>query len=655
MQSTVTTLGCLAVSIACLSSNSAKAAVPVGTSIENFTLSDYRGREYSLEEFAEADVVIVAFLGTECPLVKLYGPRLQQIADEYADRGVVVVGINANVHDSVTEIDSFCRRHEISFPMLKDVGNVVADQFRAERTPQIFVLDSERNVRYHGRVDDQYVVGLVRDRADREDLRIAIDELLAGDEVSVPVTTPLGCIIGRVRETDANPTVTYSRDVAPLLHRRCVECHREGEIAPFTLTNYHEVAGWGEMIAEVVEDQRMPPWHANPEHGHFSNDRSLTAEEKELILTWVAEGCPEGNPADMPPLPEFTEGWQLPGEPDEIFAMADTPFQVPAEGGPEGVAYQHFTIDPGFTEDKWVVAAEVQPGNRAVVHHIIVYVQPPDSNRRNDIFFTAYVPGARWRPLPEGAAKLIPAGSRFTFQVHYTPVGTPQEDVCRVGFIYCDESEVEYEIHTTEVANGRFVLEPFKKDQEVTAQSAAHGGDLTLMSMAPHMHVRGQSFRYEAQYPDGTTEVLLDIPHYDFNWQSAYQLAEPKVMPAGTRMFCTALFDNSESNLANPDPSSEVRWGDQTWDEMMIGYFDVLTPHVRGETASADPGGPLAVAADAIINELDSNEDGLISPDEAAPRPIVANAFDRIDGNSDGQLDRDEVIRALRRLRERSE
>lgn len=652
MKSSVTVLSISVLWASLAVINPVQAAAPIGTTIENFTLSDYRGREYSLEEFADADVIVVAFLGTECPLVKLYAPRLQQIANDYSDRGVVVVGINSNVHDSVTEMEAFCRRQEIEFPMLKDVGNVVADQFDAERTPQIFVLDGDRTVRYHGRVDDQYVVGFVRDHADREDLKLAIDELLAGSEVSVPTTSALGCIIGRVRETDENPTVTYARDIAPLMYRRCVECHREGEIAPFTLTDYHEVAGWGEMIAEVVEDQRMPPWHANPEHGDFSNDRSLTADERQLILTWVAEGCPEGNAADTPPLPEFTTGWQLPHEPDQIFAMAETPYQVAADAGPNGIEYQHFSVDPGFTEDKWVIAAEVQPGNRAVVHHIIVYVQPPESSRRDQIFFTAYVPGARWRQLPEGAAKLIPAGSQFNFQVHYTPIGTPQEDISRVGFIYCDESEVQYEIHTTEVANGRFVLEPFKKDQEVTAESGAHGNDLTLLSMAPHMHMRGQAFRYEARYPDGTSEILLDIPHYDFNWQSAYQLAEPKVMPAGTRMFCTALFDNSESNLANPDPSSEVRWGDQTWEEMMIGYFDILTPHVPGSGETSDTTGPLGVAADAIITELDTDDDGFISRDESAPRPIVANAFDRIDRNEDGQLDRDEVIRALRRLQE---
>lgn len=634
-----------------------QAASRLGEPVADFQLKDYRGRDVALQEYQKAPAVVVAFLGTQCPLAKLYAVRLQELADRYANRGVIVLGVFANVQDSPSELAAFAKQHNLKYPLLKDVGNVLADQLGAERTPEVFLLDANRIVRYQGRVDDQYVIGVQRQRAQREDLRVALDEVLAGKTVSQPRTQPLGCLIGRVKQANESSTVTYSRQISRIFQERCVECHRPGEIGPFTLTSYEDAVGWGEMIAEVVKDNRMPPWHANPAYGHFANDRSLTQDEKDLILEWVRQGCPQGNPAELPEPRQFVEGWNLPQEPDLVIAMRDKPFPVPAEAGPRGVAYQNFWVDPGFTEDRWVRAAEVRPGNRAVVHHIIVFAHPEGRGKGDQIFLFAYVPGLRLLPMPAGAAKKIPAGSQLHFQVHYTPIGTEQEDLSVVGFVFADPAEVTHEVRTTEVVNTRFELAPRQKDQQVTARSQPSPVPVTLMSMSPHMHLRGQAFKYELELPDGRRETLLDIPHYDFNWQTQYRLKEPLVVPAGARLHCTALFDNSPENPANPNPDETVRWGDQSWEEMMIGYFDLLLPVGTGESTgrrrNENPLIPAGITADQILTQLDRNGDGKLSAEEAAALPVLGRGFERVDANKDGLVDAEELSAALTRLRNR--
>jgi peroxiredoxin len=620
----------------------------LGTAIGDFQLPDHLGQDHSLAELANGKVVAVAFLGTECPLAKLYAGRLQRIADEYADRDVAVVGVMSNVQDSLAEIAAYVRRHELKFPVLKDRRNDVADMFGAERTPQVFLLDREHVVRYCGRIDDQYVVGVVRDKPTSEDLRRALDQVLAGEAVATPTTAALGCIIGRVREPNAASPVTYARDIAPILQERCVECHRAGEIGPFELTSYEEAAGWGEMMAEVVRERRMPPWHAAPEHGTFANDRSMPAAEKDLIFEWVENGCPEGDPADAPAPRRFTSGWQLPRDPDLVLAM-ETPFDVPAEAGRRGVPYQYFTVPTGFTEDKWVEAAEVQPGNPSVVHHVIAYASPGGSRRRNNwIFLSAYVPGLRFDGLPAHSAKRIPAGSVVFFEVHYTPNGSPQQDVTKIGLLFADVDDVNQEVVTTEIGNVQFEIPPGDANHVVTATSQPTKQDLTLISLSPHMHLRGKAFRYELVSPDGTREVLLDVPAYDFSWQTRYVLAEPRTIPAGSMIFCRAAFDNSERNLANPDPTATVRWGDQSWDEMMLGYFDVVLP--RDDTREA--GTKMVTTGLDLVGLFDAadrdHNAGLNAEEMESANKQMAEHFAEIDRDGDQLVQLGELATALR-------
>jgi thiol-disulfide isomerase/thioredoxin len=537
----------------------------------------------ALADFNDKPLLVVAFVGTECPLAKLYGPRLAALAKEYQPKGVAFLGIDPNAQDGVTQIAAYARQHGIAFPILKDLNNLATDRFGAKRTPEVFVLDVKRVVRYRGRVDDQYAIGVQRDKPQTRDLARALDELLAGQPVSKPATEVTGCLIGRAKQPAADGPVTFAKDIAPLFNRRCVECHRAGEIGPFWLTDYAKAAGWAEMIAEVVEDGRMPPWHADPTHGRFANDRRLTDAEKMLIRTWVDHGAPAGDLAKLPPVPTFTDGWQLPKPPDKVLAMSDRPKDVPAEGA---VKYQYLIADPGFKEDAWFSAVEVRPGNRAVVHHILVLTLPPGGRNPDGGgtrgFLAAYVPGLRPVPFPPGMAKRVPAGTKIVFQIHYTPNGSKQTDLSQIGFVFADPNAVTHEVRTTSAVQRRIAIPPHAADHAIEATTSRGTAEGTLLlGMMPHMHLRGKAFRYDAVYPDGKRETLLDVPRYDFNWQTSYRLSEPRPLPAGTKVYAVARYDNSDGNPSNPDPTKLVRWGEQTWDEMMIGYFDVAIPRGR--------------------------------------------------------------------------
>lgn len=590
---TRTVLALLATAGLCADVWSAEPPESIGRKIDDFTLRDFRGKTHALADFHEPHLVVVAFVGCECPLAKQYAPRLKKLAEEYGPRGVAFLGVDSNCQDTITELAAYARVHEVEFPLLKDPGNTVADQFGAKRTPEVFVLDRDHIVRYRGRIDDQYLVGRQRTEPTRHDLALALDELLSEKTVSVPLTDAVGCHIGRVPQRQADGAVTYSNQIARLLQRRCVECHREGEIAPFPLTDYAEVVGWAETMQEVVHQGRMPPWFASPEHGKFANDARLIDDEKRLLDEWVAAGCPEGERSQLPEPRQFTVGWQIP-PPEQVIYIRDEPVSVPAEGT---VAYQYFQVDAGFAEDKWITAAECRPDNRAVVHHIVAFFVPPGEKLRGGLrgAMVGFAPGMPPNRFDDGAAMFVPAGSRVVFQMHYTPNGSEQKDRSSLGLVFADPATVTQRIGGGMAGNRFFQIPPGDDNYEVRSHHR-FDKDVRLLTLTPHMHLRGKSFRYEAAYPDGSREVLLDIPHYDFNWQLRYRLAEPKLLPKGTQLECTAHFDNSAGNLANPDPTKPVRWGDQTWEEMMIGYFSTLpvTPDGPGvvpqAAASAEAG-----------------------------------------------------------------
>ena len=565
----------------------------VGAVVGDFTAVNalnIQGLPISLSQVGRDRIVVVAFLRTDCPLAKLYAPRLAELARAYAPKGVVFFGVDSNPLETMNAVVAFVRTSRIEFPILRNTGQEIADALGATRTPQVVVLDRERKIRYRGRIDDQFgfvpqnrAVSYHKTAPQQNDLKRALDELLAGKAVSVAETDAVGCLIGRYRQS-ADPSdsaatdtslVTYAKDVAPILNRRCVSCHRPKQIAPFGLATYDDAARRADMIAEVTQLGRMPPWHADPKYGSFHNDARLTDKEKRILARWAATGAPPGDLKDLPEPPKFAEGWIIP-QPDEILYMSPKPFDVPATGV---VPYQNFIIDPGWKEDRWISAIEGRPGNPSVVHHILFYIVPPDGShvkflRPDDTFLGTYAPGMQPEVLPEGFARPVPAGSKFLFSVHYTPNGTPQKDLSYMGIKFADPASVVREVTMSSAFNKQFRIPAGAANHPVEAEYLFEEDSL-LLSLIPHMHYRGKDFVFEAHYPNGDVETLLSVPHYDFAWQTVYRLNEHKLMPRGTVIRCLAHYDNSAGNLNNPDPKADVAWGEQTFDEMMIGFLEV--------------------------------------------------------------------------------
>ena len=406
-------------------------------------------------------------------------------------------------------------------------------------------------------------------------------------------------------------TVTFTKDVAPILQKNCQTCHRPGEAAPFLLLTYEQARPWAPSMKRVVQQKIMPPWFADPSFGHFSNDRSLTEKEISTIVAWVNAGAPKGDPKDMPAQPNFVEGWGIP-KPDVIFELPHA-FPVPESGM---IEYQYVILPTGFTEDKWIQAAEARPTDRSVVHHMIAYVREPGSNYFKDqkpgVFFEApppkqdektdtsalpsdflvgYAPGQPAEILRPGQAKLIKAGSDIVLEVHYTPNGKATSDQARLGLIFAKQTPKE-RVLTLSAVNGTFKIPPGDPNYRVDATFEVPR-EVKLVGLHPHMHTRGKDFEYRLVFPNGDTQTILKVPAYNWHWQLWYNLAEPIILPKGTKIECTAHFDNSPNNPENPDPTKTIIWGQQNWDEMMVGFFNLvfdaklpakdLLPHPKSE------------------------------------------------------------------------
>lgn len=396
------------------------------------------------------------------------------------------------------------------------------------------------------------------------------------------VVCPL-LLVGLSALASAQSVPTFSKDVAPILFKNCVSCHRPGDIAPMSLLTYDEARPWARSIREKVSLGEMPPWHAKSAHGVFANDRRLSDADKETLLRWASNGAPKGDPADLPAAPKFTEGWEI-GKPDSVITMSK-PYHVVADGT---IAYQYFSMPTNFTEDKWVQAIEVRPGVRRVVHHILVFCREPGtptphqsafsqvdpkfpggdralSGTRGTLIATT-APGTNAMVFEPGTAMLIKAGSTLTLQVHYTANGQPADDQSSVGLIFAKEPP-KTEIYNSAFVNPMFTLPAGVADKEVDA-TIEFSQDSHIYALFPHTHLRGKSWEYRMVYPDGHSEVVLSVPKYDFNWQTYYIFSKPLAAPKGARLEAVAHYDNSVNNKFNPDPTKDVRWGEQTWQEM---------------------------------------------------------------------------------------
>lgn len=617
----------------------------IGSKIDVFLLTDFQGKEWSMKDFPSKKAIVFAFVGTQCPLAKLYTSKLVELERGYRDRGVAFVAIDSNVQDSLAEMAAHARKFSMDFAFLKDPSQELADRMGATRTPEVCVIDGDNKIRYRGRIDDQFGIGYTKDKATKKELIDALEAILANADVATTSAAASGCLIGRgSRDTVKSESITYSDQVSRILQNRCVSCHRPGEIGPMDLGNYEDAAAWADMIVEVIDEGRMPPWHASESYGSFENDRRMPAAEIETVKNWARGGTTRGDSSKEPAPIKYVDGWQLGRAPDVVIPMRDKPYNVPAGGE---VQYQYFVADPNLTEDTWVNGMEIVPGNRAVVHHILVFVREKGNNKKGlngeRGFLAGYVPGTRVERMPEGMAKRIPANSELVFQIHYTPNGTAQEDLSKVGFWFADAKTITHEVQTTSSVQTNFRIPPKDGNYKTTAMQPDELPNCELLSMSPHMHVRGKSFRYTAMYPDGNKEILLDVPKYDFNWQTEYRLSEKKKVPSGTRIFCEAAFDNSANNLSNPNPNAWVQWGDQTYEEMMIGYFHISIPidPKLGRAPDLKKAGSARPSPAQVFAMLDTDLDGKLLRDEV-PKQLLP-MFDRLDANKDKVLEKTEL------------
>ncbi len=638
--------------------------------VSQLALMDVDGR--SVEWADEAEVRVFCFLGVECPVAKFYATRLNELAKEYANQKVVFLGVNSNPHDSLSDLRKFTAELGLGFRQIKDADQKIARIFGATRTAEIVVVDRQGQVSYRGRVDDQYAPGVKRSGPTSRDLDIALSSLLSGKPPATTRTKPVGCLITFEKKLSESSNVTYCKQVAPILYKHCLECHRQNEIGPFDISNYDELRGWSDMIVEVIEQKRMPPWHAEEGKYEFKNARHISAESLELIRRWVNDGAPYGDVKDLPNKPEVLEGWRLPSRPDLVVSMRDRPFIVPATGT---VDYQYFVVDPKITEDRWISAAQVIPGKASVVHHAIVFIRPPDGVESTGVgWLTAFVPGQRATLFPPGYARKVPVGSKLVFQMHYTPNGQEQSDVTKIGMNFINSDQVTHQVFTLVGLDQEFEIPPHTSNHEVASSLRWLPPKGELLAIMPHMHLRGKSFRLTATAkPNATSEsdvaTILDVPHYDFNWQHTYELKSPIQLDTIQNLNFVVGFDNSSNNPFNPNPNEFVLWGDQTWEEMAVAFLEVATPlegnqdsdrtaksraesrtNVSNATLSNES--PRSIAfAEKLLAKFDRNRDGQLSKDES-PRIIRDYSFHQLDSNQDGLVTREEMIAATRNIRD---
>lgn len=581
---------------------------------ETSSLRDLYGNVRSLSSLAGDRATVLAFLGVDCPLANLYVPRLVELEKQYRAQGVHFVAVYSHENETATAAAAHALERDIPCTVVKDYGQRLADSLGVTRTPTVCVLDPSGALQYRGRISDQYGVNSRRPEATREDLQLALDELLSGNAISVPTTESDGCLLDRYRAKSDTGQITYG-DVAPILSQRCSTCHRAGQTAPFALSDYDDVAQWSKMIREVVLEQRMPPWQADPRYGHFSNDRSLSTDEIKQLVAWIDAGMPRGESSEEPGSLVTAGEWDI-AEPDAVLQV-NTPIQVPAEGV---LSYDYLHMDRSvtaqvFDRDRWIVAAQLRPSNPSIVHHMTLCTVPPKGTydpTSSELLpmLAAWAPGDPYFRYPPGTALRVPQDSTLMFEVHHVPNGVAAQSQPSVAFTFSD-TPPEREVRLATPDHLSLKLAPGDAHYRAETEST-FSVDTLILGLYPHAHFRAKSFSFEAFYPDGKSEILLSVPRFDFKWQTFYWLKEPKRMSAGTKLKCVAYYDNSRYNLGNPDPNVEVRTGSQATDEMMVGWVFMVAENPADDDSAkkmlvADRGSQVKLLEDELRTRVTAN------------------------------------------------
>lgn len=583
-------------------------------------LPSVTGGTAEIAALAGKHATLLVFLSPECPISNGYLPQINRLAAAHRDRGVSVIGLHPNAGAGIKELAVHRKEYDIQFPVLKDPGGEVAKTLGIETCPAVCLFDAEGRLQYRGRIDDRHARrGTAAGEVRSHDLNDALTAVLAGKPVKVASTQPIGCPIqSRPLSAEAAKTeapVTYHREIARILQQNCQSCHRPEGVGPFSLLTYEQAVSWADDLKQFTADGTMPPWKPVAGHGEFNNERRMKPADIATIARWVDAGCVEGNPGDAPPARKFLNGWQL-GEPNHVLTSSD-PFAIPADGRD---IYQCFVLPTDFDSDRYVTAVEVLPGNARVVHHVLVFVDTSERSTQLDADypgpgyatsqgFPGFFPSGGlggWAPgntadfLPAGMAKVLPRGARVVIQVHYHPTGKAETDQTKIG-LYFSKVPVVRAVRSIPVMppGGRFSgmkLAAGDANAEVRATRVLER-DLLAVAITPHMHLLGKDMKLTATLPDGTVKQLVYVKDWDFNWQESYQLRQPIDLPRGTRIDMVAHFDNSAANPRNPSsPPRDVGWGEQTTDEMCIGFLEVAPRQgvtSQSELRAPTPGGEL--------------------------------------------------------------
>lgn len=583
--------------------------------IDNFTLTAADGKAAALHDLTDRKAVVVVFLSFDCPVSNHYATTLAELHAAHADQGVAFAGVVPGDEPAAAVVKK-AAEFKLPFPVYADPKLAAADALKATTTPEAFLLDHNFVLRYRGRIDNAFVARLKKNpRVTDHDLRDALGSLLAGKPVATPATKAVGCPIASKGVTPAaNASVTYYRDVLPILQQNCQSCHRPGEVGPFALMTYKQAANWAADMTQFTHDRRMPPW--KPTAGaEFRNARSLTEKEIATFAAWEKAGCPEGDPKDAPPPKKFPEGWQL-GVPDLVL----TPEEDMHVGAGGKDLFRCFVLPTGLTEDAYLVGYETKPGNSAVVHHTLNFfdttgrarkMEEQEKARAKDpnapdrgpgysvsmgIGFTptaadlkpgvppigflgGWAPGQLGTMLPDGMGQLLPKGAVIVLQVHYHRTGKPETDRPKLA-LYLAKKPVTKPFTTLTFGEASSPLPiltttiPANKPDHVITRTAYLTADADLHSVMPHMHLVGRSIKVTMTPPGGRPVVLVDVKDWDYNWQETYWFKDPLRVKAGTKFEVEGVFDNSAKNPHNPfHPPQQVSFGEETTNEMLLAFM----------------------------------------------------------------------------------
>jgi hypothetical protein len=553
-------------------------AVKPGEHIDNFRLLDQRGASHELYYLSDMKAVVLAVQANGCKATDDDVAELNQLRDQYSKRGVEVLMLNPSRDVQRETVTAETTRLGTSIPVLLDPLQLIGESLDATRAGETLVINPKAwTVAYRGSV---------------EGAGAALDATLAGTPLKTSHSRVKGCKIklAENNRTRAHAKISYEKTIAPMLIDNCVTCHRQGGIGPWQMSSYEVVRGFAPMIREVIRTERMPPWHADPHYGVFSNDRSLTADETKTLVHWIEAKAPRGKGTD--PLAAYQKSWPTwaLGEPDLVVEIPA--FDVPATGT---IPYKRPIVKNPLGRDVWVRAIEFAPTNRSVVHHILAGTTGPRgagslAGLEASTSLGVYVPGDVPHALPQDMGVFVGKDADFLFQMHYTADGKARSEVTKVGLYFLKDTP-KYPMRNTVLLDPGLKIPAGVKDHPATV-SRVFDRDILIYTLMSHSHMRGRSAEFIATYPDGKREMLLSVPHYDFNWQTSYDLSQPKLLPKGTKLTYNSNYDNSVQNKANPDPTVDVKWGEQTWEEMIYGdvrfrYMDETTAAKPAEKVSS--------------------------------------------------------------------